>query len=46
MPKGDVNRKQYRSPDKSHGTIGRQQSKHRASVKDNGPGHNSYGRTA
>ena len=23
-PKGDVNREQYRSPDKSHGTMGRQ----------------------
>ena len=24
MPKGDGNREQYRSPDKSHGTMGRQ----------------------
>ena len=45
-PKGDVNREQYRSPDKGHGTTGRQQSKPIASAKDNGPGHNSYGRTA
>ena len=44
--KGDVNREQYRSPDKSHGTMGRQRSKPRASAEDNGPGHNSYNRTA
>ena len=44
--KGDVNREQHRSPDKSHGTMGRQRSKPRAIAEGNGPGHNSYNRTA
>ena len=44
--KGDVNREQHRSSDKSHGTMGRQQRKPRTSAKDNRPGHNSYSRTA
>ena len=44
--KGDVNREQHRSSDKSHGTTGRQRRKPRTNAKDNRPGHNSYSRTA
>ena len=44
-PKGDVNREQYRSPNKSHDTMSRQRRKPRASAEGNGPGHNSYSRT-
>ena len=35
--KGDVNREQHRSSDKSHGTTGRQRHKPRTSTKDNRP---------
>ena len=43
---GNVNREERRSPDKSHGTMGRQRSKPRTRAEENRPGRNFYNRTA
>ena len=44
--KGNVNREQHRSSDKSHGTMGRQWNKPGTRTEENRLGHNSYNRTA
>ena len=41
----DVNREQHRSPNKSYGTMGGQQSQPGATAKSSGPSYESYSRT-